>query len=142
MDPHSSAADSDSDMTPARVVAHDKTTGAPLPGLRVRTMASQRHYLRLVRDVSFIDEDAWDCVCVFAALPDLRHFTITTACGVAFAVDVPHLYPQKAPRVHFTTLPLPPTRSGRVLCVAADGRLTSDELVGSGWQPLQGGQGG
>lgn len=128
----------DSSYDAPRIVAHDKTTGAPLPGLRIKTMASQRHYLRLVRDVSFIDESAWDCTCNFTALPNLRKFIVTTGSGAVFSVDVPTLYPQKPPLIYFTTLPPHATRTGRTLQVDAEGRLISDDLVGSGWQPMRG----
>ncbi len=110
--------------------------GQAVPHAKIKTAASQPFYLRVVRDVSLIQEDGLECC--FDDVSNLRSFRVSLG-GLSFAVRLSNLYPLKPPVVSL------PGRSravlaGRTRSLYFDerARLCDGDLVGAGWRPLRG----
>lgn len=122
-----------------RSVTFDKD-GKPVHGVKLKTMASQPFYLRVVRDVSLIEEDI--CECHFDDCNDLRRFRVSSGPNLVFHVFLSNLYPMKAPVVTFVTpaATISKLQGVTIKDIEVDdkGRLVDSRLVGPGWRPLQG----
>ena len=121
-----------------RAVTFDKE-GSAVHGVKLKTMASQQFYLRVVRDVSFINEDEWGCECFFEDLQNLRKFTVSIGTAFRFEVSLNNLYPLKPPHIHFEDMK-DTTIKGKTRSFTLNdaGCLCDEDLVGNGWKPIRG----
>jgi hypothetical protein len=114
--------------------------GKPVANLKIKTAASQSFYLRVVRDVSFIDEN--DGVeCRFADVANMRSFGVVLG-KVALHVRLSNLYPLKPPTIVLLGEDKKCSRElagkTRLLHFDETGKLCDADLVGKGWQPIRG----
>jgi hypothetical protein len=105
--------------------------------MKLKTQASKAFYLRAVRDVSLIDEDAGGFECVFDDVQNLREFHVLfPKQNYRFDVVLTNLYPLKPPQITLQTTS--ERQIGRLSFENDKQRLCNDEIVGSGWRPIRG----